>query len=116
MNILVISDDENSNIIKFIYRNKLMPIIRRSILPALELIRHQDVSAIIVDKNHQHIDTLEFILNVRDINKNIPIIVQEDSIVPGDKEVTRSMKNVIIDDQCFEWFKKQLNNITKHKN
>ncbi len=116
MNILVISDDENSSVVRFIYRNKLMPIIRRSILPALELIRHQNVSAIIVDKNHQNIDTLELILNIRDINKNIPIIVQEDSILPKDKTVTQSMNNVIIDDQYFGWFRKQLNKLTKQKN
>jgi DNA-binding response OmpR family regulator len=75
MNILIISDDENSEIIKTLNRRKMVTVIRRTILTAMDFLRYNDVSAIIIDKKHRDVDILEFSLNIRDINKVTPIFI-----------------------------------------
>jgi len=42
---------------------------------SLDKLRHQKFSAILVDLKFTHADVLEFILNVRDIDKKIPVVV-----------------------------------------
>jgi DNA-binding NtrC family response regulator len=42
---------------------------------SLEKIRHQKFTAIIVDQKFTKVDILEFVLNVRDIDKKVPIVV-----------------------------------------
>jgi two-component SAPR family response regulator len=42
---------------------------------SLEKLRHGKFAAILVDRKCTHADVLEFILNVRDINENISVIV-----------------------------------------
>jgi len=78
MNILVISDNENSGLIKQLNKKKAVPIIRRTIIAAMDILRHQDINSIIFDKQHRHIDVLEFILNVRDIDRKVPIYVPQE--------------------------------------
>lgn len=74
-NILVITDDENGRIVNVLLKRKINPIIRRSIPSALQLMRHLKFRGIIVEDEHKNLDTLEFILNVRDLNTEIPIFI-----------------------------------------
>lgn len=75
--IMVITDDENSDVVKMLLRIKVIPITRRSIITALELLRRLQIVAIIIDKEHQNVDSLEFILNTRDVASKIPIFIPE---------------------------------------
>ena len=74
-NILVITNNENSETVKLISRLKLVPIIRRSILTAIEFLRHYEISAIVIDKTNQNVDAIEFILNAKDVARDVPIFV-----------------------------------------
>ena len=75
--VLIISDDENSKTVRMMSRFNLIPIIRRSILSAMEFLRHYEIVAIIIDKEHQNVDAIEFILNARDVARDTPIFVPE---------------------------------------
>jgi two-component SAPR family response regulator len=91
MNILIISDDENSEIIKTLNRRKMVTVIRRTILTAMDFLRYNDVSAIIIDKKHRDVDILEFSLNIRDINKLTPIFIINE---PFDEQMLKPGLNI----------------------
>jgi two-component SAPR family response regulator len=74
-NFLVITDDENSKLIKTLLKLRVVPVIRRSISSAIQILRHLKIQGIIVEDEHKSLDTLEFILNVRDISEEIPIFI-----------------------------------------
>lgn len=74
-NILIISNDENSDAIKLISRLKFIPIIRRSILTAIKFLRHNEIAAIVIDKKNQNVDAIEFILNASEVVRNVKIFV-----------------------------------------
>ena len=42
---------------------------------SLDKLRHEKFAAILVDLEFTHADVLEFILNVRDIDKKVPVVV-----------------------------------------
>mgnify|MGYP001123536619 CR=1 FL=1 len=42
---------------------------------SLEKLRHDKFGAVLVDRKYTQADVLEFILNVRDIDKTIPVVV-----------------------------------------
>jgi hypothetical protein len=75
--VIVITDNENSRIIRMLLRNKIIPIIRTSIISAMDILRHLDIRAIIIDKEHRNLDPIEFILNARDISADIPIFIPQ---------------------------------------
>ena len=74
-NFLVITDDENSKIVRSLMKQKIFPVIRRSIPSAIQILRHLKIRGIILEDEHKSVDTLEFILNVRDITKETPILI-----------------------------------------
>lgn len=74
-NFLVITDDENSKLIKTLLKLRVVPVIRRSISSSIQILRHLKIQGIIVEDEHKSLDTLEFILNVRDISEEIPIFI-----------------------------------------
>ena len=74
-NVLVITDDENSKIVRTLLKYKIFPVIRRTIPSAIQILRVMNVSAIIVEDEHRCVDTLEFILNIRDVSANTPILI-----------------------------------------
>lgn len=74
-NVLVITDDENSKIVRTLLKYKIFPVIRRSIPSAIQILKFLNVGAIIIEDEHKSVDTLEFVLNIRDINLNTPILI-----------------------------------------
>jgi hypothetical protein len=63
---------------------------------SLEKLRHQKFGAVLVDRKFTRADVLEFILNVRDVNKEVPVLV----IGPGpekiDKEIAKQGRTAIL--------------------
>jgi hypothetical protein len=95
-NILVISDSENSQTIKTLSRLKLVPLIRRSILSAMELLRHHNISAVVIDKDNQNVDAIEFILNARDIIHDIPIFIPNQFYEIRPDGITKLYKKIVV--------------------
>jgi hypothetical protein len=94
--VLIITDDENSDIVRMFLRHRIIPITRRSIISAIYLLRHLHIVAIIVDKELQNVDTLEFILNARDIAHEIPIFVPDTFNKKEDWADVKDQVNVLI--------------------
>ena len=92
-NILVITDDENSKIVRTLLRLKIVPIIRRSIPSAIQTLSHLNIEGIIVEDENKSIDTIDFISNVRDVSEEIPVFIsnryQKHSIIKKIKNRAR---------------------------
>jgi DNA-binding NtrC family response regulator len=115
-NVLIISDDENSDTVKIILRLKLIPIIRRSILAAMEILRHGEIGAIIIDKENQNVDTIEFILNARDVVRDIPILVPEQYYDIEDWSLIKICGKIIVYNESNYTLDKELLKILKAPN
>ena len=52
-----------------------VPLVRNRIDEALETLRHERIEGILVNASHTDVDVLEFVLNVRDVDEGVPIVV-----------------------------------------
>jgi DNA-binding NtrC family response regulator len=94
--ILVITDDENSDIVRLLFRHRIIPITKRSILSAIYVLQHLDIVAVIIDKELQNVDTLEFILNARDIDRKVPIFVSNSITNQEDWKIIKNESKVVV--------------------
>ena len=96
--ILVITDDENSELVRVLLKQKIIPITRQSLQSAIQLMRHIDFSAVVIDKIHHNVDTLEFILNARDFSINTPIFIPEKFFLNNEWRKIKKLKQVHVYD------------------
>jgi FixJ family two-component response regulator len=73
--ILVLGSHAQSDLMQSLSRVGFVPQVWGSMRHTLDKLLHQRFAAVIVDRKFTHADVLEFILNVRDINQEIPVIV-----------------------------------------
>lgn len=73
--ILIISDDENSHLVRRLGKRHYLPLVRKSMLAAMDLLKRHQISAVIVDRTPGNVDPIEFILNIRDVNSGIPVFI-----------------------------------------
>lgn len=57
------------------YNLGLSVLVRETIEAALDRLRHERCAAVVVDRKYTDADILEFVLNVRDVDNDIPVIV-----------------------------------------
>ncbi len=74
-NFLVISCDRESVILKMLFTSGCDTVVVEGVAQALRKIKNNTYPAVIVDAQTCRIDILEFVLNVRDFNSDIPIVV-----------------------------------------
>ena len=92
--LIVYGSDEHSELVKAITRSGFLPVIRVNVFNILQLIRQRDFSAIVIDSDNLKEDALELVLNVRDIDDNIPIIWIGDAISSYEKRILNEQRNV----------------------
>jgi FixJ family two-component response regulator len=73
--ILVLGNHAQRDLMQSLSRVGFVPQVWGSMRHTLDKLLHQRFAAIIVDRKFTNADVLEFILNVRDINKEIPVVV-----------------------------------------
>ena len=73
--VLVLGNHANRELVKTLSRVGFVPQVWGSMRHSLEKLVYQKFSAVIVDRKFTRADVLEFILNVRDINQQIPVVV-----------------------------------------
>lgn len=73
--VLVLGTYANRNLIEVLFNIGFSPLVREDIQGALTKLRHEQFTAIVVDRKYANTDVLEFVLNVRDIDKEIPVVV-----------------------------------------
>lgn len=76
--ILILGDHNHHALATVLAGLGFSPVVWSSALHSLEKLRTRRVSAVVIDRDVTHADVLEFILNVKDIDKAIPIIVVGD--------------------------------------
>lgn len=72
---LVLTSDRKSELLDFLFERGFDTVVADSINASLRQLKKKMFSAIIVDSKNAEPDLLEFILNVRDRESGIPIIV-----------------------------------------
>jgi FixJ family two-component response regulator len=73
--VLVLGNHANRDLVQTLWRIGFAHQVWGSMRYSLDKLLHQRFAAVIVDRKFTHADVLEFILNVRDINREIPIVV-----------------------------------------
>jgi len=73
--VLVLGAEQESTLIEMLFDMGVVPIVRKRMLPALDRIRHESFDAVFLDENRGDVDVLEFVLNVRDHDSEIPVVV-----------------------------------------
>ena len=73
--VLVLGTYANKDLVDILLSIGLAPLVRENIQGVLDKVRHEQFGAIVVDQRHANIDVLELILNVRDVDGRIPVVV-----------------------------------------
>jgi DNA-binding NtrC family response regulator len=88
--VLILGSQANQEYIEALSDLGFETEVRGSVRHSLEKVHHRRFSGVVVDRKFTHADVLEFILNVRDINRTIPVVV----IGPGKDEQIEGKINV----------------------
>jgi hypothetical protein len=73
--LLILGSHRSQEYVEALSSIGFVPEVRGSVQHSLDKVRRQRFSGVIVDRKFTHADVLEFILNVRDINRTIPVVV-----------------------------------------
>ena len=73
--VLVLGNHANTDLKQSLSNVGFAPEVWGSMRHTLDKLLHRRFVAVIVDRKFTNADVLEFILNVRDINKEIPVVV-----------------------------------------
>lgn len=74
-NVLVLGCERHKAFSRMLREIKLVPTFVRSLEGLLHALRHMQAAAILVDRTQRIVDELELVLNVRDLDKEIPILL-----------------------------------------
>ena len=88
--VLVLGNIANRELVEVLSGLGFASQVWGSMQHSLEKLRHQKFTAILVDQKFTHADVLEFILNVRDIDKKVPVVVIGNG---ADEKITRKIAN-----------------------
>jgi hypothetical protein len=87
--VFVLDTQKNSSLINDLFDLGVIPISRTNIPAALKVIRHEDLRAVLINNEAIEEDVLEFVLNVRDFNTTVPIIIAG---MPDDVSEERALR------------------------
>lgn len=73
--VLVLGSDRNKAFVQTLLRLELVPTFVRSLEGVVHAMRHMRARALLVDRDQRGADDLELVLNVRDLEPEIPIIL-----------------------------------------
>lgn len=108
--VLVLTHDEHSDLIDTLFTLGYVPIIRQNMVSALKEIHHKSAAVVFLDVKFVAIDALEFIINVRDIDQHLPIVILNGSI-EGETEIL-NQQNTFIIARAFDQIEQILNEVS----
>ena len=73
--VLVLGSISNWDFLDAIFRAGFESLVRETMQGAIAKLRREGFAAIVVDRDHADVDVLEFVLNVRDMDQETPVIV-----------------------------------------
>ena len=84
--VLVLAGDNEKGFVDAILQLGLSALTRKTMDQALTAVRHESLVAIVIDRKQADVDPLEFVLNVRDVDEETPILVIGESAPSGDDD------------------------------
>lgn len=73
--ILILEKDQKNDLVRRLYDCGFTPVLREGIQQALKKFREGDFRAVIIRRDSDFIDPLQFILSLRDIDQHTPVII-----------------------------------------
>lgn len=94
--VLILGDRRKSDLIETLFNLGYVPLVREQLQQALEKLRHENFSAVLLDYRKADTDALEFILNVRDIDDGVPVIVVGEAQNNLERKLLLDQKNIFL--------------------
>lgn len=85
--VLVLTNDEQSELIETLFDLGYVPLIRKKMMTTLKDVHHKHVEVIFLDLQCIEIDPLEFVINVRDIDQCLPVVIVNGNKIEGEKQI-----------------------------
>ena len=73
--VLVLGSTRNRELADALFESGLAPIVRETLEGVLKRLRCDSYCAVVLDQTNGSVDALEFVLNIRDMDANIPIVI-----------------------------------------
>ena len=73
--ILVVGSGENTRLVDLVFDVGFVAVCRTTLAGAIEALRHQRFGAVVFDASHTDIDPAEFVLNAREFDADVPVVV-----------------------------------------
>lgn len=106
--VLVFTNYEQSDLTENLLNMGYAPLIRKKMMTTLKEVQHKCIAVIFLDLKYVEIDTLEFILNVRDIDQYLPVVIVNGKQIEGEKQILHQ-GNIFFISNTFGQIKKILN-------
>lgn len=106
--ILVFGTDEPNPLMDTLFDIGYVPIVRKNMGEAISKLRHDLFAAVIIQRDQIEADTLEFILNVRDLNEQIPVFVVGNSTDQDENRALSNQENTFLVGKDYAELKSQI--------
>ena len=73
--ILILASNEGSRLHKILIGMGVVPLMCTSIQGIVNKVRHEQVLAVVFDRDETDVDVLELILNIRDVDGDLPVVI-----------------------------------------
>jgi DNA-binding NtrC family response regulator len=108
--VLVLTNNEQSDLVNTLFDVGYVPLIREKMTSVLKDIHHKCVAVIILDLQCIEIDALEFVINVRDIDQHLPVVIVNGKNIEGKKQIL-NQHNIFFISNVYDQIKKFLNEV-----
>ncbi len=113
--ILVLEKDQKNNLIARLYDCGFTPVLREGIQRALDKFRDGDFRAVVIRRDKESIDPLEFILSLREVDHHTPVIIIGEADDAYREKILRNRRRVyFISDNDEDGFHDCLQDIIEH--
>ncbi len=100
--LLVLGSMTERTLVDALFDLGLAPLVRDSMSSALSKLRSERFAAVLLDRDSTDVDALEFVLNVRDIDEHVPVVVVGRAGDGSDEEALRAQPGTQVLDRSRE--------------
>jgi DNA-binding NtrC family response regulator len=106
--VLVLGNHGNRKLIEVLSDSGFVPEVWGSVQHSLGKLKRQKFGAVLVDRKFTRADVLEFILNVRDMDADVPVLVIGSGPETIDRKIREQARTVVVggvedgDELCLE--------------
>jgi len=94
--VLLLSKRKLTSLISALAKASFQVVLCGGIADVLRALRHEREALLLVDAEHSDVDVLEVLLNVRDIDQTVPILVIGDAQIPREcDQLMQSLQRVV---------------------